>query len=84
MPRETTASRIAARKAQPPETTEQREVRLYREGMAKKPTKKRPLIRTMERWAFDGIARATDGCKVEPDGRCHHGHLSWLVYLGYC
>lgn len=25
---------------------------------------------------------ATDGCTVEPDGVCPHGHPSWLLYLG--
>jgi hypothetical protein len=28
------------------------------------------------------VAYATDGCPVEPDGTCPHGHVSWLVYLG--
>lgn len=26
---------------------------------------------------------ATDGCIVEPDGVCEHGHPSWLVVLRY-
>ena len=43
---------------------------------------KEPSIRTMERWLADGIARATDGCKVEPDGRCPHGKESLLIVLG--
>jgi hypothetical protein len=25
---------------------------------------------------------ALDGCPVEPDGICPHGHPSWLRYLG--
>jgi hypothetical protein len=50
----------------------------------KKPTRKQPSLKTMERWVCDGVARATDGCRVEPDGVCQHGHVSWLVYLGYC
>lgn len=29
-----------------------------------------------------GLCTATDGCWVEPDGTCEHGHLSWLVVLG--
>lgn len=33
-------------------------------------------------WMFDGVAEATDGCEVEPDGRCEHGHPSWLLRLG--
>lgn len=24
---------------------------------------------------------ATDGCQVEPDGLCPHGHPSWLIVL---
>lgn len=47
-----------------------------------KPTKPQPSIKSMERWVFDGIARATDGCKVEPDGTCPHGHPSWLIVMG--
>jgi hypothetical protein len=29
-----------------------------------------------------GYAEATNGCIVEPDGRCEHGCLSWLIVLG--
>lgn len=29
-----------------------------------------------------GTVPATDGCRVEPDGKCEHGHVSWLVYWG--
>ena len=43
---------------------------------------KEPSIATMTRWVSDGIARATDGCKVEPDGTCPHGCNSWLIELG--
>jgi len=28
----------------------------------------------------EGTADATDGCAVEPDGECSHGHPSWLLY----
>jgi hypothetical protein len=42
-----------------------------------------PSIPTMERWMEKGIARATDGCKVEPDGECPHGKPSWLIALGF-
>jgi hypothetical protein len=45
-------------------------------------TKPIPSQRTMYKWSEEGIARATDGCRVEPDGTCPHGHLSWLVVLG--
>ena len=51
--------------------------------VTKKPTTKAPSLKTMERWVYDGVARATDGCRVEPDGRCQHGHDSWLIYLGF-
>lgn len=47
------------------------------------PQKKPPSIKTMERWISDGVARATDGCRVEPDGTCQHGCPSWLIRLGY-
>jgi hypothetical protein len=36
----------------------------------------------LERWTFDSVCEATDGCQVEPDGRCSHGHRSWLLALG--
>jgi len=49
-----------------------------------KPTTKRPSIRTLEKWVYsDENCKATDGCEVEPDGTCPHGHASWLMYLGY-
>ena len=44
---------------------------------------KAPTVKTMTRWMLDGIAKATDGCKVEPDGTCPHGKPSWLIVLGY-
>ena len=44
---------------------------------------KAPSIKTMTRWMLDGIAKATDGCQVEPDGTCPHGKQSWLIVLGY-
>jgi hypothetical protein len=49
-----------------------------------KPNKanKAPSVKTMKGWMLKGIAKATDGCKVEPDGNCPHGHPSWLVKLG--
>lgn len=30
----------------------------------------------------EGDTEATDGCYVEPDGICEHGHRSWLLHLG--
>lgn len=41
-----------------------------------------PTVTTLEKWSDAGIAKAVDGCKVEPDGTCHHGYPSWLVALG--
>ncbi len=41
-----------------------------------------PSQKTLEKWMFDGVAKATDGCRVEPDGVCQHGCPSWLVKLG--
>lgn len=46
-------------------------------------TEKRPSIAKMERWSSNGIVNATDGCHVEPDGYCPHGHASWMLRLGY-
>lgn len=45
---------------------------------------KEPSVQTMERWSNDGVAKALDGCRVEPDGTCPHGFPSWILYLGYC
>ena len=36
----------------------------------------------LEAIMFDGVAEAADGCTVEPDGRCPHGHVSPLIVLG--
>lgn len=47
------------------------------------PTTERPDIETLEEWHSDGGCEATDGCWVEPDGVCEHGHPSWLLRLGY-
>jgi hypothetical protein len=44
---------------------------------------KQPSIKTMEKWSELGIAKATDGCSVEPDGTCPHNCKSWLLELGY-
>jgi hypothetical protein len=48
------------------------------------PTTKQPSVKTMEKWVYDDEhCKATDGCQVEPDGSCPHGHVSWLIYLGF-
>jgi hypothetical protein len=42
-----------------------------------------PDIETIEAWVMDAeIPEATDGCPIEPDGVCPHGHPSWLIRLG--
>ena len=46
------------------------------------PTTDEPDLETLEAWMWDGCCEATDGCLVEPDGRCSHGHPSWLLRLG--
>ena len=46
-----------------------------------KPTVDEPTFDELERMAFDGVVEATDGCMVEPDGTCPHGHVSWMIYL---
>ena len=47
-----------------------------------KSAKRPPSLRTMEKWSMDGVAKATDGCRVEPDGHCPHGKPSWLLKMG--
>ena len=47
-----------------------------------RPTVDRPDMDTLEEWAMDSVVEATDGCEVEPDGTCYHGHPSWLIRLG--
>jgi len=40
-------------------------------------------METIEQWlVWDGDCESTDGCIVEPDGMCEHGHPSWLIRLG--
>lgn len=43
---------------------------------------KSPSVATMTKWMNNGIAKATDGCRVEPDGTCAHGKRSWLLEMG--
>ena len=43
---------------------------------------RRPSVATMERWMWEGIARAVDGCRCDVDGCCEHGSPSWLIKLG--
>lgn len=46
------------------------------------PTVERPTLDELEEIVIDSVCPATDGCEVEPDGTCPHGHVSWLLYLG--
>ena len=42
-----------------------------------------PDADTITEWLSEGGGcEATDGCWVEQDGTCPHGHPSWLLYLG--
>lgn len=41
-----------------------------------------PSTATLRRWMDEGGCKATDGCWVEPDGTCPHGHKSWLLVQG--
>ena len=47
------------------------------------PTQECPDLESlMELDDGESTTLATDGCWVEPDGECDHGHPSWLVELG--
>ncbi len=46
------------------------------------PTEPAPGDEQIEEWVMDSVCDATDGCQVEPDGTCPHGHPSWLLRLG--
>ena len=49
-----------------------------------KPTIPEPDQDMVADWILDvTLPEATDGCTVEPDGTCPHGHPSWLLVLGY-
>ena len=48
-----------------------------------KPTEPEPTMDQLEWGTFDSGVEATDGCLVEPDGWCEHGHPSWLLKLGF-
>jgi hypothetical protein len=47
-----------------------------------KPTEVEPDLDGLGEAVMDGVCEATDGCIVEPDGVCPHGHPSWLLKLG--
>ena len=46
------------------------------------PTTEAPTNEQLAKWSYDSVCEATDGCRVELDGVCEHGHPSWFLYLG--
>ena len=46
------------------------------------PLEPQPSMEEIESFVFGDVCLATDGCTVEPDGVCPHGHPSWLIALG--
>lgn len=46
------------------------------------PTVEKPSDEVLKSWFMDSMCQATDGCQVEHDGICPHGHRSWFLYLG--
>jgi hypothetical protein len=47
-----------------------------------RPTANPPSIEQLMEWDAESGCEATDGCWVEPDGVCEHGHPSWMIRLG--
>lgn len=43
------------------------------------PTVPRPSEDRLFDQLLDGSAEATDGCIVEPDASCKHGHPAWTL-----
>jgi hypothetical protein len=41
-----------------------------------------PEFEEIERWVYDSVVEALDGCSIEPDGHCEHNSPSWLLALG--
>lgn len=52
------------------------------DGIKHVPTVPKPTLKQMEVWLIDGLGEATDGCRVENDGRCEHGHTAWMKLVG--
>ena len=42
----------------------------------------KPDIEQLQMWDEEGGCETPDGCWVEPDGTCEHGHKSWLLIMG--
>jgi hypothetical protein len=53
-----------------------------KQGEKHKATERVPSTARLMAWMNDGVCGATDGCVVEPDGHCEHGHSSWMLRLG--
>jgi len=43
---------------------------------------KPPTLRTMEKWASDGIGKTILGYKTELDGKGNYGEPSWMRLMG--
>ena len=43
-----------------------------------------PSDRQIGEWLMDDVVHALDGCEVEPDGHCEHGHSAWTRFLRRC
>lgn len=41
-----------------------------------------PSMEEIMRWSWEGGCYTTDGCWVEEDGTCEHGHRSWMLVMG--
>lgn len=52
------------------------------DGVRHRPTRPSPSLRRLQASLLESIVEGTDGCEVEPDGACKHGHHSWLRALG--
>ena len=49
-----------------------------------KPTVAKPTMSELEDWLMDvEYPYATDGCQIEPDGICQHGHPCWMLVMGF-
>jgi hypothetical protein len=43
---------------------------------------KPPSLSAMQRWSDDGVAKAVDGARVEPDGYSMNNAPSWMLVMG--
>jgi len=47
------------------------------------PSTREPDLAQLMEWLFGDLSEATDGCTVQHDGICPHGHPSWLLRLEF-